>query len=39
MDTDVLTVREVTASLKIKEKIAYRVVAEGKVLRFKVSGS
>lgn len=30
MDSDVLTVSEVAAYLKIKEKIAYRLAAEGK---------
>lgn len=39
MDTDILTVREVAAYLKIKEKTAYRLAAEGKIPGFKVGGS
>jgi excisionase family DNA binding protein len=39
MDTSILTVREVAAYLKIKEKTAYRLVAEGKIPGFKVGGS
>lgn len=39
MDSDVLTVREVAAYLKIKEKTAYRLAAEGKIPGFKVGGS
>ena len=39
MDTDILTMREVAAYLKIKEKTAYRLAAEGKIPGFKVGGS
>lgn len=39
MDSDVLTVREVAAYLKIKEKTAYRLAAEGKIPGFKVGGA
>ena len=39
MDTSILTVREVAAYLKIKEKTAYRLAAEGKIPGFKVGGS
>lgn len=39
MDTDILTVREVATYLKIKEKTAYRLAAEGKIPGFKVGGS
>ena len=34
METDVLTVREVAASLMIKEKTAYRTATEGNTPRF-----
>jgi excisionase family DNA binding protein len=39
MDDEILTVREVAAYLKIKEKTAYRLAAEGKIPGFKVGGS
>ncbi|MCZ0814243.1 helix-turn-helix domain-containing protein [Roseovarius sp. EGI FJ00037] len=39
MDSDILTLREVAAYLKIKEKTAYRLAAEGKIPGFKVGGS
>ena len=39
MDTLILTVREVAAYLKIKEKTAYRLAAEGKIPGFKVGGA
>lgn len=39
MNTDILTVREVAAYLKITEKTAYRLAAEGKIPGFKVGGA
>jgi excisionase family DNA binding protein len=39
MDSDILTVRELAEYLKIKEKTAYRLAAEGKIPGFKVGGS
>ncbi len=39
MDSDIMTVKEVAAYLKIKEKTAYRLTAEGKIPGFKVGGS
>lgn len=37
--TDIVTIKEVAEFLKIKEKTAYRLVAEGKIPGFKVGGS
>lgn len=39
MNQEVMTVSEVAAYLRIKEKTAYRLVAEGKLPGFKVGGS
>lgn len=39
MTDDILTIREVAEYLKIREKTAYRLVAEGKIPGFKVGGS
>lgn len=39
MDDEILTMREVAAYLKIKEKTAYRLAAEGKIPGFRVGGS
>lgn len=38
-NNDILTVKELAAYLKIAEKTAYRFVAEGKIMGFKVGGS
>ena len=37
--TEIWTIKEVSAFLKIKEKTAYRLVAEGKIPGFKVGDS
>jgi len=39
MANDILTVREVAEYLKINEKTAYRLAAEGKIPGFKVGGA
>ena len=39
MKDDILTIREVADYLKLTEKIAYKLVAEGKLPGFKVGGS
>jgi len=39
MSDDIFTVKEVAAYLKLKEKTAYRLAAEGKLPGFKVGGS
>ena len=39
MEHDILTVSEVAAYLRIKEKTAYRLAGEGKLPAFKVGGS
>lgn len=39
MTDDILTIKEVAAYLKLKEKTAYRLAAEGKIPGFKVGGS
>ena len=39
MDTDIMTVREVAEYLKLTEKTAYRLAAEGKLPGFKVGGA
>jgi excisionase family DNA binding protein len=36
---DILTLKEVASYLKLAEKTAYRLAAEGKLLGFKVGGS
>ncbi len=37
--TDIMTIREVAGYLKLTEKTAYRLAAEGKIPGFKVGGS
>ncbi|MDX9860406.1 MAG: helix-turn-helix domain-containing protein [Rhodospirillales bacterium] len=39
MDTDVMTIRDVAAYLKLTEKTAYRLAADGKIPGFKVGGA
>ncbi len=39
MTSDIMTVKEVARFLKIKEKTAYRLAAEGKIPGFKVGGA
>lgn len=39
METGILTVKEVSEYLKLTEKTAYRLAAEGKIPGFKVGGS
>ena len=39
MASDIMTIKEVAAYLKLKEKTAYRLVAEGKIPGVKVGGS
>ena len=39
MESDVMTIREVADYLKLAEKTAYRLAAEGKIPGFKVGGS
>jgi len=39
MDSDIMTLKEVAAYLKITEKTAYRLTAEGKIPGFKVGGA
>lgn len=39
MDSDIMTVKEVAAYLKITEKTAYRLAAEKKIPGFKVGGA
>ncbi len=39
MQTDIMTIREVADYLKLTEKTAYRLAAEGKLPGFKVGGS
>ncbi len=39
MNDQILTIREVAELLKINEKTAYRLAAEGKLPGFKVGGS
>jgi len=39
MSDDILTIKEVAAYLKLTEKTAYRLAAEGKLPGFKVGGS
>jgi len=39
MQTDIMTIREISDYLKLTEKTAYRLVAEGKIPGFKVGGS
>lgn len=39
MNTDIMTVKEVAAYLKLTEKAVYRLAGEGKIPDFKVGGS
>ena len=39
MQTDIMTIKEVSAYLKITEKTAYRLAAERKIPGFKVGGA
>ena len=39
METDIFTVKEISTYLKITEKTAYRLTAEGKIPGFKVGGA
>ncbi len=39
MLADIMTIREVADYLKLREKTAYRLAAEGKIPGFKVGGS
>ena len=39
MNSDIMTVKEVAEYLKIAEKTAYRLTAEGKLPGFKVGGA
>ncbi|WP_290536737.1 helix-turn-helix domain-containing protein [Alcanivorax sp.] len=39
MDDEILTLKEVATYLKLAEKTAYRLAAEGKLPGFKVGGS
>lgn len=39
MNSEIMTVKEVAAYLRIKEKTAYRLAGEGKIPAFKVGGS
>lgn len=39
MKTDVMTIREIAAYLKMAEKTLYRLAAEGSIPGFKVGGS
>lgn len=39
METDILTIRELAAYLKMAEKTLYRLAAESKVPGFKVGGA
>lgn len=39
MNTDIMTIKEVAEYLKLTEKTAYRLAAEGKIPGFKVGGA
>jgi excisionase family DNA binding protein len=39
MNADIMTIKEVAGYLKLTEKTAYRLAAEGKIPGFKVGGS
>jgi len=39
MGEDILTIREIAEYLKLNEKTAYRLAAEGKIPGFKVGGA
>ena len=39
MQTDIMTIKEVSEYLKLAEKTAYRLAAQGEIPGFKVGGS
>jgi len=39
VDNDIITIKEVSAYLKLAEKTAYRLAAQGKIPGFKIGGS
>ena len=39
MDTDIMTIKDVSAYLKITEKTAYRLTSDGEIPGFKVGGA
>ncbi len=39
MDSDIMTIKEVSTYLKLKEKTTYRLTLEGKLPAFKVGAS
>jgi excisionase family DNA binding protein len=39
MDTDIMTIKDVASYLKITEKTAYRLTADGEIPGFKVGGA
>ncbi len=39
MNSDIMTIKEIAVYLKLTEKTAYRLTAEGKIPGFKVGGS
>lgn len=39
MDSDIMTMKEVADYLKINDKTAYKLTAEGKIPSFKVGGA
>tara|TARA_A200000113_G_scaffold180558_1_gene166374 strand:+ start:196 stop:393 length:198 start_codon:yes stop_codon:yes gene_type:complete len=39
MDSDIMTIKEVSEYLKLNEKTAYRLTLDGKLPAFKVGGS
>lgn len=39
MNNDIMTIKEVSEYLKLTEKTAYRLAAQGKIPGFKVGGS
>ena len=39
VDTDIMTIKEVSNYLKLAEKTAYRLAAQGKIPGFKIGGS
>ena len=39
MNTDIMTIKEISGYLKLTEKTAYRLAAEGKIPGFKVGGA
>lgn len=39
MNSEIMTIREISSYLKLAEKTTYRLVAEGEIPGFKVGGS